>query len=89
MVKCNNGYDKLGLSYEDLVQICIQHLKREIEIIKPRIIICLGRDVEKEFNRFKHLFEINGVKISYLQHPCRVEGKKEYTYINKIREIVF
>jgi len=89
MVKCNNGYDKLGLSYKDLVQNCIQHLKREIEIIKPRIIICLGRDVEKEFNRFKHLFEINGVKISYLQHPCRVEGKKEHTYINKIREIVF
>jgi uracil-DNA glycosylase family 4 len=92
MVKCNTGYDKLGLSYEDLVQICIQHLIREIKLIKPQIIVCLGRKIERKVHKLieETLPEINMENCKYLQHPSRVEGeKKEADYVNKIKEIIY
>jgi len=43
-VKCNVGYDERSLPYANLVVACIKHLKQEISIIQPKIIIALGND---------------------------------------------
>jgi DNA polymerase len=43
-VKCNTGYDKCGLRYRTLARICSQHLREEIDRVRPRVIIALGVD---------------------------------------------
>ncbi|SHJ20953.1 uracil-DNA glycosylase, family 4 [Tangfeifania diversioriginum] len=91
-VKCNTGYlNENNFSYNTLVNNCIQHLSREIKIIKPRMIICLGRSVHRLV--YKHIescfnnYELD--KCRYLEHPSRVEGiKRESVYIQKLHDLL-
>jgi len=50
-VKCNIGIDKWKLSYNQVCKPCIQHLKSEIEIVKPKIIVTLGSKVKDKIDR--------------------------------------
>ena len=42
VIKCNEGQDKLNLSFSKLKQVCVYYLKKEIEYIRPKVIITLG-----------------------------------------------
>jgi len=57
-VKCNAGYDDRELKYAKLAAICIQHLRREISIVQPKIIIALGTDAAKSLRKLWHQREI-------------------------------
>jgi len=46
-VKCNVGYDDRKLTYSALAPICITHLRAEISIVRPRVIIALGVDAAR------------------------------------------
>lgn len=90
-VKCNKGYDKLGLSYDNLVPFCTQHLLEEIKLIKPDKIICLGRIPHKIVCEMVEKYNAGLKKENciYLEHPSHVEGiKRESEYINRLRQII-
>jgi len=77
----NNNY-----SYESMYEKYLHVLKEEINILKPKIIISLGKDVFDFMN-------INGIKSIYTFHPsyfCHRNqfeiGKKHYT--SKIKELL-
>ena len=53
------------------------HLVREIEFFKPRVVFALGREVEKYLKKF----EKNGqFKVVYIKHPS-------YHYRKELRQI--
>jgi uracil-DNA glycosylase family 4 len=41
-VKCNEGHDERGVSYEDLATVCLKYLRQELAIIRPKALIALG-----------------------------------------------
>lgn len=62
-VKCNVGYE-CGLAYAKLVPVCIQHLRQEIYIVRPKILIALGADAAKhiyQLLRDHKTFSITGL----------------------------
>jgi len=50
-VKCNVGTDEFGLSYAKLVRACIRHLRQEITIVRPRVLIVLGEPAARQVRR--------------------------------------
>ena len=46
LVKCNIGRDQFALKFNTLSKACLNHLMEEIERVKPKIIITLGRAVK-------------------------------------------
>ena len=87
-VKCNTGRDRYRLNFNKLAPICIRHLLEEIRIVKPTIIICLGKEA---FNVVFHKVEKSDVyKVKYLEHPAYVEGmERESKYVENIKEKTF
>lgn len=76
MVKCRPPQNRDPL--HDEVDTCIPYLKRQIEIIKPKIIVCLGRVascamIEKDFKVTKQhgeWFSKDGMAIMGTFHPA-------------------
>jgi len=90
-VKCNVGYQN-KLSYGNLVPICGQHLLKEFKIIKPEIVICLGRGPYKIISGIVKEYD-TGLSLDqckYLEHPSRIEGEKRETeYLIRIKHILY
>lgn len=57
IVKCNEGRDKLNISFTELSKSCIYYIIMEIEKIKPKIIITLG-DAFKILNKIFNVTKI-------------------------------
>ena len=55
-VKCNVGRDEPGLrlSFADLADVCLQHLRRELAIVRPKILIALGEPAAERVWGFWH-----------------------------------
>lgn len=50
-------------TYKDNARIYLPWVKQELELIKPDVVIALGRDVEK-------LFKLNSIDCEYIRHPA-------------------
>jgi len=68
IVKCSTSDNNLYY-YEnkDIINACLNHIYKELEIIKPKIIIVLG-NVAKEIISHNFLFFSN-YKLIYIYHP--------------------
>ncbi len=76
IVKCRppQNRDPLGVEQD----ACIGYLERQIELVKPKLIVCLGRIAAMRFIRedFKitrehgQWFERDGIKIMAMYHPA-------------------
>lgn len=78
VVKCfvKKGDDE---NFELAVDYCTKYLKKQLEVLKPKIVILLGRKAEKAvfqkiFNRNKKLrhggvISLNGMKVIYSEFP--------------------
>jgi uracil-DNA glycosylase family 4 len=57
VVKCNTGYDTKSYTFKDLFPYCSQHLRWEIETIRPKVIISLGGKATEAIKKLLDVFE--------------------------------
>ena len=105
IVKClplnNNG--KLRYPTKKEMDLCIVNLKREIEILKPKIIILLGNNViqsvEKsmkvtfdKFNDYEYkLYKHGEYSFMPIHHPSYIsvyKRKNKETYIDAVKDLI-
>jgi len=76
MVKCRPPQNRDPLNVEQ--DACIGYLRRQAELLKPKIVVCLGRisamriikpdfKISKEHGQW---FEVNGVPVMAMFHPA-------------------
>lgn len=91
MVKCRPPHNRDPLNTEQ--DACEQWLSAQIELIKPKIIVCLGRIAAMRFIRpdFRitrehgQWFDRNGVKVMALYHPAallRDPNRRPETFVD-------
>ena len=91
IVKCRPPKNRDPLNVEQ--DACIGWLRRQTALLRPRIIICLGRIAAKAIIRedFKiteqhgQWFERRGVQLTAIYHPSallRDEGKRPETFVD-------
>ena len=76
MVKCRPPQNRDPLNVEQ--DACIGYLRRQAELIKPKIVVCLGRIsamriIKQDFKITKEhgqWFEVNGVPVMAMFHPA-------------------
>lgn len=74
LVKCSTigEQDKLN---KDTIEICYnKYFTKEIEFFKPKILLALGREVEKYL--LKKIDDHKVLNIIYIKHPSRPMSKK-------------
>jgi len=77
LVKCStNGNEQNSLSTRSMDECYINHLVREIEFFKPKVIFALGREVEKYLKKFE---KNEKFIVVYIKHPS-------YHYRKELRQ---
>jgi len=91
MVKCRPPHNRDPLNVEQ--DACMEHLQRQIALIRPKIIVCLGRIAAMRFIRPDYKItkehgqwtQRDGVFITSLYHPAallRDPSKKPETFVD-------
>ena len=91
MVKCRPPGNRDPLNIEQ--EACIGYLRNQVALIRPKIIICLGRIAAKAIiqENFKiteqhgQWFQRGGVQMTAIYHPSallRDEGKRPETFVD-------
>ena len=91
MVKCRPPHNRDPLNVEQ--DACMEHLQRQIALIRPKIIVCLGRIAAMRFIRPDYKItkehgqwtQRDGVFITSLYHPAallRDPSKKPETFLD-------
>ena len=91
IVKCRPPQNRDPLNTEQ--EACIGYLRRQVALMRPKIIVCLGRIAAMELIRpdFRisqehgQFFEKNGVLMTALYHPAallRDSSKKPETFVD-------
>ena len=89
IVKCRPPGNRDPLNVEQ--DACIGYLHRQIELIRPKILVCLGRVaamrlVDEKFRITKehgHWYDRNGIRVMAIYHPSallRDPGKRPETF---------
>jgi DNA polymerase len=101
LVKCLplDGQGKLRYPTKEEVSICVNHIKYEIELLKPRIVIMLGQQVTDAITKhfgisinkyidFDYTYEKqNGVYFVSVQHPSYISVYKRQ-YISNYKSAI-
>ncbi len=91
IVKCRPPNNRDPLREE--IDSCILFLKRQIEILKPKVIVCLGRValnnlLRENFSISKArgtVFQFNNIPLIPTYHPSYILHKKEQSEISKVK----
>jgi len=104
VVKCgmihheNEKYLNINIYDEECIKYCIKkYLFREIQLVNPEIIFCLGRNAEKQINKheveIKKLLNNKWPVVKYLPHPndrsCKTSIVFKDKYYNGIIDGLF
>ncbi|MCM8804225.1 MAG: uracil-DNA glycosylase [Candidatus Omnitrophica bacterium] len=88
LVKCSTPNNR-NLSEEE-IKNCCKYLFRELEIIDPKLIICLGTEVKNFFGgRFYTFTDWILRKVFSLPHPAQLKYNPSFKseYINQLKRI--
>lgn len=86
LVKCRTIIESGNKLNAATVSECFyRYLKHEVELIRPKVILALGRDAEEYLLR--RSWRYLGVPVLYLKHPSRpLSEKGETATLNKLKE---
>jgi DNA polymerase len=105
VVKCLplDGEGKLRYPTRKEMDLCIVNLFREIEVLKPRLVFLLGKNVIKafesnihmEFDGFKDydykMYQVGKMNIIPIHHPSYIsvyKVKSKETYIESVKNLI-
>lgn len=89
LVKCSTEKEQGKLNKKTIDTCFITHFLKELDIFKPKVIIALGREVEKYLKKREEI----DIPIIYLKHPSyyyrkEIEKKELNKIKNKLNSIV-
>jgi uracil-DNA glycosylase family 4 len=89
LIKCSFEFNKVPYNVDEIIKKCSKWLKKEIEIIHPRKIICLGNLACKYFNVSpkNRIFIFPKIEVVGFEHPSyvsRFERNVIEEYISRI-----
>lgn len=105
VVKCLplNDKGKLRNPTKKEMDLCITNLFREIEILKPKVVILLGKNVIQsietnmkvrfdDFNEYDYkLYKLGDLNVIPIHHPSYIsvyKRKSKETYINAVEKMI-